>query len=903
MNSTIEELIEKLPKLSSQEIQDNLDQLKEQKLNPEICKFYIALLSSKEWRFRKLSANILIQNISLCFSTILKHINSKDENIRYWIIWILGYSGEMGVGPLIELYPHSSHQEKLFLLNSLKELQSPRAIPFAIENLNDDSWSIRQHSSTILIHLQSQAIDALKKTLRDGTSHQRYWSFKVLGKVLQEKALSTFSNIIFSKEYDEKTRAYALGGVKEIQSEEITPLLIKCLDSDLWPLRAQASKILIESNSEPQLPLISVLRDGTRAQKYWAGQILKEIIEEKHLSLVEEYLLKASPELKYHAITLFSKVNCDTSINSLINELSSPIWYNQKYSCDALISMGRSTIPFLIKRLSHAQEEEEIFWITKILKKLSHPSSLNALEKLLDHRSKDVRLWALEAISIIDHMSSIQILVSCFENQFWVIRSKASEYLQQYGMKSFLLLFEALSHSSESTKYWAQKTIEDSSYYGAKIIMQLIVSSKAAQRKEIFYYLNKLNFETLKGVYENPSLSRQDLVQFGLASKSQHKGTIYAETTHQASTEFSQLLNSEYSFNYENELNEILSEAINLGASQLHLKIDSHPMIRVNGMLCRCAGPKVTSDKVQAYFTPYLNEEKISIFKEKSYVTITIPGNEQTRFRAHIYRQNQGIEAVLHLESTSIPSFHDLNFPVEFFEQISRQSKGLILVSGASGSGKTLCSNSILSYINQNFVKSIVIINDQLSYSIPSHKSFISQKVVGKDVPSYEAAVEASLAEDPDVIYIAKSPDDSSLESLLHRASSKTLVILETNASSTKEAIEKLLLMFPNRQSRVYERLLQGSLISSIHIKLLNNQDQNGFVPALEYFINNSKLSSLISINSLDELIKTIQISKLDFTVCLDDYLLQLASEQKISYQEAIRWMEDKTRISVDTIW
>ncbi|MCJ8347241.1 Flp pilus assembly complex ATPase component TadA [bacterium] len=903
MKFTTKELNQNIYKLSSLEIQKVFDELKDKNISIDLCETYISLLSCKGWKFRKMSANILIENIAISFPIILKHLKSEDENIRYWIIWILGYSGEMGIGPLVDIYAKNSHQEKLFILSALKEIQSPRTISFAIENLNDDSWSIRQHCSQILIHLQSQAIDALKKTLREGSNHQRYWSFKVLGKVLQEKALGTFSNIIFSKDYDEKVRAYALGGVKEIQSTEITPLLIKCLDSDLWPLRAQASKILIESDREPQLALISILREGTRAQKYWAGQILKEIIQEKHLSLVEEYLLKASPELKYHAITLLSKVNCSTSISSLINELSSPIWYNQKYSCDALISMGNSTIPQLIQRVSEAKEEEEIFWITKILKKLAHPSSLNALEKLLTHQSKDIRLWALESISKIDHHSSLQILISCFENQFWVIRSKASEYLQEYGMKTFLLLFEAMNHSSESTKYWSQKTIEDSSYYGAKIILQLVLSSNDSQRKEIFYYLSRLNFETLKAAYENPSLSRQDLIQFSSSPSTLNKGVIYSQSEHHTQAEFSQLLNSEFSFNYETELNEILKEAIHLGASQLHLKINSHPMIRVNGMLCRCAGPKITSDKVQAYFTSYLNESKVAEFKGKSFVTVTVPGNNETRFRAHIYRQSLGIEAVLHLESTSIPSFQDLNFPVAFFEQISRLNKGLILVSGASGSGKTLCSNSILSYINQNFVKSIAIIDDQLAYPIEPHKSFITQKIVGKDIPSYESAVEAALSEDPDVIYIAKSPDDKALEALLHRASSKTLVILETNSSSTKEAIEKILLMFPNRQSRVYERLLQGALVSSIHIKLLNNQDQNGFIPALEYFISNSKLSSLISINSLDELINTIQESKLDFTVCLDDYLLQLASEQKISYQEAIRWMEDKTRISVDTIW
>ncbi|PCJ19163.1 MAG: hypothetical protein COB02_08940 [Candidatus Cloacimonadota bacterium] len=902
MKTTNEQSKQNIYKLSSQEIQNKLDELSNQKLSPNICESYISLFCCKEWKYRKICANILIENIGLSFSTITKHLNSKDENIKYWIIWILGRIGDMGINPLIDMYSKSSHQVKLFILDSLKLIKSPKVINFAIENLNDSSWSIRQHCSMVLIHLQSHAIEALKKVLKEGSDHQRYWSFKALGKVLQEKALTTFSNIIFSKDYDEKIRAYALSGVKEIKSTEITPLLIKCLDSDLWPLRAQASKILIESDSEPQLILISTLREGTRAQKYWSGQILEEIIQEKHLSLVEEYLLKASPELKYHAITLLSKVNCETSIKSLINELSSPIWYNQKYSCDALISMGNSTIKYLIQRVTEAQEEE-IFWITKILKKLTHPTSLSALEKLLIHESKDVRLWALESISKIDHNSSIQILISCFENQFWVIRSRASEYLQEYDARIFLPLFEALNHSSESTKYWAQKTVEDSSFYGAKIILQLVLSSNNKQRKEIFYYLNKLNINTLKTIYENPSLSRQDLIQYGHNHKSLNKGILYSQSNHHSDSEFSQLLSSEFSFNYETELNEIFTEAISLGASQLHLKINSHPVIRVNGMLCRCAGPKITSDKVQAYFTSYLNEDKLLEFKNKSFITITIPGNKDIRFRAHIYRQSLGIEAVLHLESTSIPSFQDLNLPVEFFEQIARLNKGLVLISGANGSGKTLCANSILSYINQNFVKSIVIVDDQLSYPIEPHKSFISQKIIGKDISSYEGAVEASLAEDPDVIYIAKCPDDSALEALLHKASSKTLVILETNSSSTKEAIEKLLLMFPNRQSRVYERLLQGALASSIHIKLLNNQEQNGFIPALEYFINNSKLSSMISMNTLDDLMKTIQDSKLDFTVCLDDYLLQLASEQKISYQEAIRWMEDKSRISVDTIW
>lgn len=290
-----------------------------------------------------------------------------------------------------------------------------------------------------------------------------------------------------------------------------------------------------------------------------------------------------------------------------------------------------------------------------------------------------------------------------------------------------------------------------------------------------------------------------------------------------------------------------------------------------------------------------LNQDKV--------INFTIPFDSSRCFRVHLMQQSNGLEAVLHVSSNKIPDFSELNLPVDFLEHIAKLSHGLLLVSGAANSGKSTAILSILSHINRNFVKNIITIEDSLEFPLQNAKSIISQKLCCRDIPSYEDAVNSLLREDADVVYMARIPDFPILEALLHMANSRFLLILETNASSSREALEKMLNIFPENHIRIYEKLFQSSLQASLHLKLLNNAQQTGLIPAVEYFLCNARISQNLSFTRLSQLKSILQNSKSDFAVSLDDYLLKLASEQKITYQEALRWLEDKSKISVDDMW
>jgi Tfp pilus assembly pilus retraction ATPase PilT len=194
-------------------------------------------------------------------------------------------------------------------------------------------------------------------------------------------------------------------------------------------------------------------------------------------------------------------------------------------------------------------------------------------------------------------------------------------------------------------------------------------------------------------------------------------------------------------------------------------------------------------------------------------------------------------------------------------------------------------------------------VEDRIEYPLQSAKSLVSQKEMGNDLHSLSSAVESLSREDPDVAYLARIPESRSLETLLQLACSRSLVIVECNANSSREAIEKILYLFPPKLLKVYERLFQSALQASVHIRLLNNAQESGLVPGVEYFLNNSKISECLSIESLEKLSRVLRSSRQETSVSLDDYLMGLASEKKITYQEAVRFMEDKSRVSVDQIW
>lgn len=882
------------------EILDALQELKTLHIDSEVTNLLIELLDHRFWKARKEVAAYLSKKVQNVFPQLIQQLDNPSPHVRYWLYQILPHAGIQSARHLQKVYSKMELQEKLFIIEALAKISDPNSIGFALDCLDDPLWSIRNEASKILLGLRQKSVNPLKEIIREGSDHQRYWAFKILGRMSGESALETFTNILNNSSYEEKVRSYALSGIQEIETSSTIPVLISTLESDLWALRAQAAKILTNHKHAPHKLILDSISTGSKTVKYWGFQILKNIVEDKHLCLLEEILDSPDFDLRFQAIGLISQVKSNSSAEILNHYLKDETWYIRKHCADGLVNLGYLSIPVLGKNLANRQPEE-IFWICRVFRRLAHTSCLPYLEKLIQHNDKQIRLYAVEAIGSIGGSRAAELLIKAFDNEFWIVRSKAHEALLNLGIEAILPLMSRLRNSNDSILYWSQKTLEESTHYGARTLMNFLTNATERQFNETLERLSLLNTQGLNELVQNDNLKAKDILSAIQKTENLVVSSQYKSTANSPRMNFFQ--SSEHSYEKKQFFHEILQETVNSEATQLILKPDHSPIMRIDGVLCKSGERKLSNNEIQEYFSEILTEDDITLFKQQGYCKVPLPFNSEVQFSVHLSSSSSGIQANLKPRTLIIPGFENLRLPQDFLSHICKLPRGLILVSGSKSSGKTSIAHAMLSQINRHYVKHILCVEEQPSLQLQSDKSFICYKTIGRDLNSYEEAVEASLHEDCDVIYIAKLPHYPALETLLELASSKCLVILECNAPSTIEALQKLLLGFPQQQIKVYEKLLQAALQVSIHTKLLNNIDEGGLIPALEYFLANSKLTENLTLNELEKLPNLLQKSKQEFIVSMDDYLLELASNKKISYQEAVRWMKDKSKLSVDQIW
>lgn len=897
---SIHQIREKLSSPVEKEILESVEQLKNYNIDSEIIDLLIELLDHRLWKIRKEVAQHLSQNVKSAFPQLIQQLDNQSPHVRYWLYQILPSAGFQSTRYLQKIYPTMELEERLFILEALARISDPSSIDFALECLNDRIWSIRNEASRILLNLRQKAVNPVKEIIREGSDNQRYWAFKILGRMSGEASLDTFKNILNNSAYEEKVRSYALSGIQEIESKLTIPLLIETLESDLWPLRAQAAKILINHSSAPHKPIIDAMLMGSKTLKYWGFQILKNIIEEKHLCLLEEALQSQDLDLRFQAIGLISQVKSASSAEILNQNLNDRTWYIRKHCADGLVNLGHLSIPVLGKGLGE-RHPEEIFWICRVYSRLAFSSSLPYLEKLIQHNDKQIRLHAIEAIGSIGGLRSAELLIEAFDNEFWIVRSKAHEALLKIGVNAIIPLLKNLRGGSDSVLYWSQKTLEESPMYGARSIMMLLNSSNERQYHELIEQICMLSSHHLEALVSNDELKFSDILKVLQTSDNLSAANHYKATESNLRTNFFKY--SEFSYERKQLFDEILKETLDTKASQLILKPDHPPIIRIDGTLCKCSERKLSSNEIEGFFSDIISEEDSKLFKLKGYCNLELSLDAKSQFSVQLSSSSSGVQAHLQPKKMTIPGFETLRLPQDFLSHVCKLPKGLVLVSGSKINGKTSLIHAMLSHINNQYVKHILCVEDRNSVELQSDKSIVSYKSIGRDLNSYDEAVEASLCEDCDVIYLAKLPQYPALETLLEMASSKCLVILETNAPSTTEALQKLMLSFPQAQLKVYEKLLQTALQASIHTKLLRNVEDGGYIPALEYFLSNSRITENLCMNGLTAIEKLLDKSKQDFVVSMDDYLLELAARKKISYQEAVRWMKDKSKVSVDQIW
>lgn len=302
---------------------------------------------------------------------------------------------------------------------------------------------------------------------------------------------------------------------------------------------------------------------------------------------------------------------------------------------------------------------------------------------------------------------------------------------------------------------------------------------------------------------------------------------------------------------------QMLVEMLNRKASDLHIRVGVRPHLRVNGALEQIATDPVSVDDIEKIVSQILNEKQQERFYKKSEMDLALSVAKLGRFRINIYRQRGTIGMAVRSVSTSVPTFEELHLP-PIIKKLSERKRGLIIITGTTGSGKSTTMASLIEEMNNRESKNILTVEDPIEYIYRDKKSIISQREVGGDTESFATSLRAAFRQDPDVILIGEVRDLETMSIALTAADTGHLVVTSLHTLNVVETITRIISFFPPHQHQQIRLLLAGTLQAIVCQRLLTRSDTPGRIPAVEIMISTAAIREAI-MNSE----KTIDIPEL----------------------------------------
>ena len=339
-------------------------------------------------------------------------------------------------------------------------------------------------------------------------------------------------------------------------------------------------------------------------------------------------------------------------------------------------------------------------------------------------------------------------------------------------------------------------------------------------------------------------------------------------------------------------INDLLKIAVASGASDLHLKVGSYPMMRVNGTLMVASeGKRLERTDTEAIAAVLFTPDHVEKFRKAQEVDLaySVPG--LGRFRCNVFQQRGTVGLVLRVIPTKIRSIDELGLP-PVLKRIASEERGLVLVTGTTGSGKSTTLAAMIDYINTTRAAHIMTVEDPIEYLHRDHHSLVNQREVAVDTKSFAASLRSALRQDPDVILVGEMRDFETVETALLAAETGHLVFSTLHTLDATETVNRIITVFPPHQQRQIRLQLASVLKAAISQRLLPRFDGLGRAAAVEVMVATPFIRDCIMDKEKTHLIHnaiaqgTSQYSMQTF----DQSIFSLYSQGLVSYEEALRW-------------
>lgn len=334
----------------------------------------------------------------------------------------------------------------------------------------------------------------------------------------------------------------------------------------------------------------------------------------------------------------------------------------------------------------------------------------------------------------------------------------------------------------------------------------------------------------------------------------------------------------------------LLREMVNLGASDLHIRVGVPPIYRVNGHLQRPLNVVVDGASMDSFLDDIMNRDQKQRFEENKECDFAVGARELGRFRVNVFRQRGSIAIVIRHIKAKIPSFEELHLP-EIIRDMAKTQRGLVLVTGTTGSGKSTTLASMINHICTTESVNIITVEDPIEYLYKDSMSIVSQREIGVDTYSYANALKAALRQDPDVLLIGEIRDLETMQIALTAADTGHMVFATIHTTNAVETIHRVLSMYPPHQHDEIRLLLAEVLSGIISLRLLPTKDGKRRVPAAEILVNTGAIKEYIQDkNKIDMVEQAIADGHMQYhSQTFDQALLKLYQDEEITYEVAMK--------------
>jgi len=334
-------------------------------------------------------------------------------------------------------------------------------------------------------------------------------------------------------------------------------------------------------------------------------------------------------------------------------------------------------------------------------------------------------------------------------------------------------------------------------------------------------------------------------------------------------------------------IEDLLQETIDQGCSDLHVQVGMPPALRTHGVLKPTGHPVTTAETAKQYIKHIASERLIKEILETGSADFSFESQARARFRVNAFKQRGSLAMAFRSIPAAIPDFAELNLP-SVISEIADEERGLVLVTGTTGSGKSTTLAAMIDWINQRKSRRVITIEDPIEYLHTNKQSMIAQRELGQDARSFDEALRHVLRQDPDIILIGELRDLPTIRVSVRAAETGHLVFSTLHTSNASQTIDRIISYYPPDQHELIRKQLSLNLRAVISQRLLQRCDVPGRVPAIEILRNTPIVQKMLVEGKTKELFQAIQ-NREGGMQSFDQCLVELVKKKTVTQEEAER--------------